>query len=260
MRFVYAREAKCLAAFERTIAERAASTLVVNERERDAMRALTSKGTVTVVPCGVDVGYFQPPAAVATDRRVVFCGVMNYEPNERGALWLARAVWPLVLEQVPDARLDLVGSEPSRRLRQVAWREPTITVTGTVPDVRPYLWGAAAAAAPLHIARGIQTKVLEAVAAGLPAVVTPAVAAGLPAAVMAPCRIAEDAPAFARELIDLLRGSDAQRRAMRPADAELHALGWDARLAPLGELLERAAQGQRQVREPGRLAATAAVS
>ena len=104
---------------------------------------------------------------------------MNYPPNEEGAVWLARDVWPLVRRARPDARLSLVGSSPTRRVQQLeSARE--VVVTGHVDDVRPHLWQAAVAAAPLLTARGVQNKVLEAVAAGLPTVVTPVVLAGVP--------------------------------------------------------------------------------
>ena len=114
-------------------------------------------------------------------------GVMNYAPNVEGAVWLAREVWPIVRSARPDARLTLIGASPSAEVVALASDRTGVVVTGTVPDVRPYLWRAAVAAAPLQIARGIQNKVLEAVAAGLPCVVTPQVAEGLPREVVPAC-------------------------------------------------------------------------
>ena len=135
-----------------------------------------------------------PPPASQT---VVFCGVMNYPPNDEGAVWLAREVWPRVRLARPDARLELVGSFPTSQVRQLANAADGVVVTGHVDDVRPHLWQAAVAAAPLQTARGVQNKVLEAVAAGLPAVVTPVVLEGVPAEVRPACAPAGDAFAFA---------------------------------------------------------------
>src|SRR5204862_707554 len=129
-------------------------------------------------------------------------GVFSYGPNEAGALWLIEQVWPLVLQREPQAHLTLVGTGPGATLKNRAARAE-VEVTGTVPDVRPYLWRAAVAVAPLDTARGVQNKVLEAVAAGLPAVVTPAVYEGLPDTVRPACRVAADAGGFAEAIAQL---------------------------------------------------------
>ena len=175
--------------------------------------------------------------------QVVFCGVLNYEPNVRGAVWLSRSVWPLVRARRPDARLILVGASPSAEVRALNSEESGITVTGAVDDVRIYLWGAAVAAAPLHIARGVQNKVLEAIAAGLPCVVTSAVAEGLPPDVMPGCRLGRDPEEFAASICEVLSRSPAERRAMAGA-ADLTGLQWSARLKPLVPLLEAAARSK----------------
>jgi glycosyltransferase involved in cell wall biosynthesis len=114
-----------------------------------------------------------------------------------------------------------------------------------VTDVRPYLWRAAVAAAPLSTARGIQNKVLEAIASGLPTVVTPAVMDGLPSEVSPACRVAATPEAFASAIVDLLNRTPAARRAVA-ARADLSALGWSERLAPLDDILEEAA-GRRTI-------------
>jgi glycosyltransferase involved in cell wall biosynthesis len=165
---------------------------------------------------------------------------MNYAPNEQGAIWLAREVWPLVLRRFPDAQLTLVGANPTARVRRLAAAGPGITVTGSVPDVRPYLWRSAVAVAPLQLARGVQNKVLEAVAAALPAVVTPVVADGLPAEVLGACRLASTAETFAHEVGDLLARSPDERRAIA-REAKLDVLSWQRRLGALAGLLEAAA-------------------
>jgi hypothetical protein len=115
--------------------------------------------------------------------------------------------------------------------------DPSIEVTGTVADVKPYLWRAAVAAAPLRLARGVQNKVLEAVAAGLPCVVTPAVHEGLPAEVLPATRLAATPAAFAAAIVDLLARTPQERRDIA-GRAALQPLAWPDRLAPLLALLE----------------------
>jgi glycosyltransferase involved in cell wall biosynthesis len=109
-------------------------------------------------------------------------------------------------------------------------------VTGAVPDVRPYLWSSAVAVAPLRIARGLQNKVLEAVAAGLPVVTTSVVAEGLPPEVLPACNIADDPASFAREIVELLKIQPAARRALAES-AQLAPLSWDARLGAIYRIL-----------------------
>ena len=187
-----------------------------------------------VVPNGVYVHAFRNPERRSTRPEVVFSGVFSYAPNEEGALWLIDRVWPLVRRRQPDAHLTLVGMGPSRRLLSRA-AAAGVEITGAVPDVRPYLWRSRVAVAPLHTARGVQNKVLEAAAAGLPVVVTPAVHDGLPEAVRPACRVAADAEAFSDAIDDLLCGARGDAR------ASIDALVWPRCLAPLGHMLMRAA-------------------
>ena len=119
---------------------------------------------------------------------------------------------------------------------ELAERDSSVTVTGGVPDVRPHLWGAAVGAAPLQTARGIQNKVLEAVAAGLPVVVTPVVQQGLPPEIVPACLSADSPAAFADAICRLLETSASDRRAIA-ARADVAALSWKRRLAPLREIL-----------------------
>lgn len=237
-RWIYQRERKCLSAFESSSARRAFATVVVNDRERTALENIAHEARIEVIPSGIDFAHFQRPFPPAESCEVVFCGVMNYSPNEDAAVWLAEQVWPLVQASLPSARLTLVGSNPTDRVKRLA-SDPTIHVTGDVPDVRSYLWRAAIGVAPLQIARGIQNKVLEALAAGLPTVVTPVVADGLPMEVLSACRVAATADLFAKALVETLGLSPEARAAVAEA-ADLRPLAWSARLRPLSELLRQA--------------------
>lgn len=246
-RWIYKREARLLAAFEREAASRAACTYVVNEREASVLRQIAPKATIRVIPVGVDAVALAPTAPQTTNPSVVFCGVMSYQPNVEGVKWFALQVWPRIRQSRPDATFTVVGSDPASEIRALADTASGIFVTGAVPDVRQYLWNAAVSIAPIRISRGVQTKVLEAAAAGLPVVVTPEVFAGLPSTVEPACRIADSPEAFASETLALFNlGSDA-RRAMAHR-ANLDSLKWDAQLAPVLSILSSAAQQRDHVR------------
>jgi polysaccharide biosynthesis protein PslH len=239
-RWIYAREATHLAAFERTASMRAATTTVVNDKERDSLLEISPTAHVRVIENGVDLTNLTPSTPPAAEPRVVFTGVFNYAPNVAGAVWMAEQVWPMVRAKRPDARLVLVGANPSRAVRALARKDPSIEVTGTVDDVRPYLWGAALSVVPLATARGLQNKVLEAMAAGLPVVITSVVRDGLPASLQGSCLVADARETFAAAVLSLLALGPAERR-RRATGADLTALGWDRQLRPFLEVIEAAA-------------------
>ncbi|MBP6778218.1 MAG: glycosyltransferase [Piscinibacter sp.] len=240
--WIYRREARVLAAFEAVATSRAVTTLVVNDRECASLKALAPAADIRVLRMGIDLDDFAPVAAPPPSATVVFCGVMNYAPNEAGAVWLARAVWPLVIARRPDARLQLVGSQPSAAVRALAG--PDIEVTGRVPHTRDYMWKAAVAAAPLHTARGLQNKVLEALAAGLPVVTTTAVREGLPDSLAPGCDVADDAPGFAERLLTRLAMTPEARRA-RAAEVDLGPHSWRDPRREFAEVVRAAAASAR---------------
>jgi sugar transferase (PEP-CTERM/EpsH1 system associated) len=202
-RLLYAREARRLLAYERSVARAFTLSTVVSEAERALFRARIPEVDPLVLPNGVDVDRFAAGDAAARDpHTAVFTGVMDYAPNVDGVLWLAREAWPRVRAQVPDARLLVVGSRPVPAIRALDGRQG-IEVTGRVAEVPPFLARAAVAVAPLRLARGVQNKVLEAMSTGLPVVATPQAARGLG-------RAAEDEPG-------LVVAADAARTAERVA-------------------------------------------
>jgi sugar transferase (PEP-CTERM/EpsH1 system associated) len=237
MRWLYRREARTLGAFEARVATAARATLVVNEREAAVARRLAPSANVQVISNGVDIRHLRPINGVGINPQIVFCGVMNYAPNEEGMLWFIRDIWPLVRARRPDARIAIVGSDPTTTLRAACANDRAIEITGRVADVRERLWTSAIAVAPLRVARGVQNKVLEAVAAGLPTVVTTAVAAGLPGQVRPACPVADTPGLFADAVIDLLALTPDERRA-RAQRAILAPLDWPTTLKPLWSLLE----------------------
>lgn len=240
--WIYSREARTLGAFEARAATSAFSTLVVNEREAEIARQLAPAANVHVIANGVEIERLRPPGAPTERERVVFCGVMNYAPNDQGIRWFIDEVWPIVKARRSGATLAIVGADPGRSLQALCARDRTIELTGRVPDVRPWLWESSVAIAPLHVARGVQNKALEAIACGLPIVITSAVAAGLSKGLEPAFTVADNAPHFAEAVIEFLELPAATRRA-RAVAANLSELTWSNTLKLLEMLLRDAANG-----------------
>jgi polysaccharide biosynthesis protein PslH len=159
---------------------------VVSEPEAALYRSFRPDGPIEPIPNGVDVDYFTPEAgcangvmpAASSQSGCVFVGALDYKPNIDGIIWFARNVWPQIHRQHPDQTLSIVGREPVADVQKLA-EIPGVDVVGTVPDVRPYLSQAAVAVVPLHIARGVQNKVLEALAMAKAVVASPDPLVGL---------------------------------------------------------------------------------
>ncbi|MDP3718913.1 MAG: TIGR03087 family PEP-CTERM/XrtA system glycosyltransferase [Acidobacteriota bacterium] len=249
--WIYRREAATLGAFEAKAARHAVAALVVNAREAAIARQLAPEANVRVLNNGIELGRLQPPGGPSASARVVFCGVMNYAPNDDGMQWFVRHVWPSVRAARPDATLAIVGSDPTTALKRLCAGDRTIEVTGRVPDVREWLWGSAVGIAPLHVARGVQNKALEAIAAGLPIVITEAVAGGLPDAAAYASSVANTPEQFAHHVLALLALSPTERRE-RASRSDLSHLTWPQTLEPLWPLLEHAAspRGSGDARDP----------
>ncbi len=162
---------------ERMLMQNAAHLLFASCRDREAMVGRAGNHA-TVVPNGVDLGYWRRTSRERGADTIVFTGAMEYPPNADAALYLIEAILPLVRRSVPSAQVLVVGRDPTPRL-VAAGRRPGVTVTGFVEDVRPYLERATVFAAPLRFGAGIQNKVLEAMAMEVPVVASPLAADGL---------------------------------------------------------------------------------
>jgi glycosyltransferase involved in cell wall biosynthesis len=148
----------------------------ISRRDRDA--AAPAAQSATIIPNGCDLTYWRRRSAERTDR-IVFTGVLDYRPNADAAKYLLSTIAPLVREEIPHIEVVIAGRNPPRDVLTLARRSQGVTVTGSVPDLRPYLENAAVFVAPLRFASGMQNKVLEAMAMELPVVTTPIVADGL---------------------------------------------------------------------------------
>jgi sugar transferase (PEP-CTERM/EpsH1 system associated) len=238
--WVYRAEARQLQTHERKAAARASRSLVVTDEERAVLERTTGWTTTTVVPNGVDLDYFAPPASPSDRPVIVVTGAMDYPPNVEGACWFAQRVLPLVRAVVPAASFVIAGKNPVRRVRRLA-ALPGVVVTGTVPDIRPHLHEAAVAVSPLRIARGVQNKILEAMATALPVVATTAAHRGLLARPSTDLLVAETPDQFATAVTTLLQ-SPAERRAIGDAGrrfVETHH-AWPTSLAMIDAVLAEA--------------------
>lgn len=182
---VYAREARKLANWEARVAQEFDATLLVSRDEAALLqrRVPGARHKINAFENGVDADYFSPARAYPNPypedvRSIVFTGAMDYWPNIDAVVWFAERIFPAVRDAVPGAQFAIVGSRPGERVEALA-RQPGVAVTGGVPDVRPYLAHAACAVAPLRIARGVQNKVLEAMAMARPVVASPQAAEGI---------------------------------------------------------------------------------
>ena len=240
---LFRREARTLLRYEKSLAARAEAGLFVTEEERQRFRTEMAECAVPLValPNGVDSEYFSPghdfPSPFAPgERAVVFTGAMDYWPNIDAVVWFAGEVLPALQAQDPRVRFYVVGMNPDLAVRALAGRG--VVVTGRVPDVRPYLRHASVVVAPLRVARGIQNKVLEAMAMAKAVVTTPACAAGLSARPGSDLAVARDAAEFTQVVAALF---DAERAARMGALARSHAVahyGWRRSLAGLDQLLD----------------------
>jgi sugar transferase (PEP-CTERM/EpsH1 system associated) len=175
----YRAEARRLRRIEREAAARAQCTFLATESEMRLFQKIAPGLPVECVENGVDFSYFDPAAnferlGLARRRFAVFLGAMDYYPNIDAACRFAEEILPVIRRRDPSLEFFVVGRNPHPRVKRLGGR-PGITVTGAVPDVRPYLSQAQALVAPLRIARGIQNKVIEALAMGKPAIVSPEV-------------------------------------------------------------------------------------
>ena len=237
--WIYRREATRLHAFERRAVLSARATLVVNDREKRTLTEMCPASKVEVISNGIDAERLRPSGPPAQEPRVVFCGMMDYQPNEAGVLWFLRDVWPSVRRARPDAAFLIVGANVTQRVSREAQRSEGVEITGAVPDVRPFLWRSAVSVAPLFVARGQQNKVLEASAALLPSIVSTPVWDGLPSQVLRACTRADSVEEWVAAVLRLLSLSPSERRGLAEA-ADLAALEWAQTLAPLDGILNAA--------------------
>ena len=241
MSWIYAREGRKLAHWEAKVAQDFDATLLVSDAEAALLkqRAPLAQHKIHPFENGVDADYFSPardypnPYSPAV-QSIVFTGAMDYWPNIDAVTWFAERVFPAVRDAMPGAQFTIVGSRPGEAVQALA-RQPGVVVTGSVPDVRPYLAHAACAVAPLRIARGVQNKVLEAMAMARPVVVSAQAAEGLRAEAGHDFSLAQGEAEFAEAVVAQLQHPVSAARAR---DSILARYDWARNLAAIDSLFE----------------------
>jgi glycosyltransferase involved in cell wall biosynthesis len=183
--------------------------IAVSPEDEAVFRSSYGVQRVSSVPTGVDTDFFRPSGEILQrPASLVFTGSMDWMPNEDGMVFFVEQVLPAVQRAVPEVTLTIVGRRPTARVRALADGRPAVTVTGTVPDVRPFLEGAAAVIVPLRIGGGTRIKIYEAMGMERAVVSTTIGAEGLAVEDGRHIVLADDPAAFADAVISLLRSPE----------------------------------------------------
>lgn len=195
---------KGLKKFEFDMYADADKLLVLTSEGRQELLDIRPDLDITVVPHGVDCEYFRDSGLSTKEPAVMFLGNYPHDPNRDAVLYFVKRIWPEVKSRVPDARFYVVGKDPSPEMREMANEDPSIIVTGTVDDVRPYFERSKIFVNPVRIGGGFRGKLLEAMAMGLPIVSTSLGAEGVSPESGRDMIIADDPVAFADAVVELL--------------------------------------------------------
>jgi hypothetical protein len=239
--WLYRTEARRLQASEAEIASWASLCLLATPVEEALLRSFAPWARTAVMPNGIDSEYYAPSGIDPSRPAVIFTGAMDYLPNSDAVRHFCADILPLVRREIPETAFYIVGLNPSPdvvRLGEI----PGVTVTGAVPDVRPYYARAGVCVAPMRIGRGIQNKVLQGMAMSLPVVASSLAGRGIQAEAGRDLEIADDPVVFAAHVVRLLR-SPAERRRLGErgrACVETHYV-WERNVEKLEPLLAAAA-------------------
>jgi sugar transferase (PEP-CTERM/EpsH1 system associated) len=236
LRWLYRLEGRRLRQLEIALGNNSRAVTVVSDSEADLFRRFGPPGAIHAVPNGVDLEYFSP--TVEQGEGCVFVGALDYLPNVDAVTWFCKEAWPEILRRRPGTTLRLVGRKPKPEVLRLSEQEG-VEVVGQVPDVRPFVRSAAVAVAPLRIARGIQNKILEAMALARTVICSPQARAGLKRSPAPPVRVAGTAQEWAAEVVSLLNAPDERQRLGEEGRCyvETHH-DWNGCLAPLAALLD----------------------
>jgi sugar transferase (PEP-CTERM/EpsH1 system associated) len=254
-RWLFALEARRVRAAEAHLTAGADAIAFVSDEEAALFRNVvgTRAAQIVTIANGVDAEAFDPgkpwlPPTWADGPAFVFTGAMDYQPNIDAVVWFADTVLPRLLAVRSDAQFAIVGSKPAPAVKALASRRNVI-VTGRVPDVQPYLAYAAAVVAPLQIARGIQNKVLEALAMGRPTIVSAHALTGIGTPDITPVITADSVDEWVAACLRILdEPAPSAALAARARPFVLDHFSWTARLRTLDALLPSAFPVQRSSR------------
>lgn len=213
--------------YERRVSLASGHIVAVSHTDADEMRRLFGVTRVSEIPTGVNIEYFLPPqdwlpGSESNAADLVFVGSMDWLPNVDGVMYFVREVLPLVRRRRPETTLAVVGRTPPAKVTQLAAEDPRIRVTGTVPDIRPWLWSSSVSIVPLRIGGGTRLKIYEAMAAKIPVVSTTIGAEGLTVNPPVDIRIADSPEDFATHCLELLGHRDERARVAMAAWEMVH--------------------------------------
>jgi glycosyltransferase involved in cell wall biosynthesis len=211
-RFYFRGQYDRMLGYEGEICRAAKNVIAVSATDAHSLRSLYGVSRVAAVPTGVDLDYFAPPARSTPTADLVFAGSMDWIPNIDGVQWFVEEVLPLIRKRRPDCSLLIAGRRPAPVIERLAERDSRIRVTGTVPDIRPYLWESAVSIVPLRIGGGTRLKIYEAMAAKIPVVSTSVGAEGLDIRNGEDIHIADSPAEFAERCLALLDDPAARAR------------------------------------------------
>jgi len=232
-------EGRKLAREERRLAGRFDLCTATTRAEWETLESYRTGATTDWFPNGVDSAYFAPNAESYDADTICFVGRMDYYPNQESMFDFCARTLPLVRVQRPNVKLLIVGADPSAAVRKLG-EQPGVTVTGPVPDVRPYLQRSALMVAPLNIARGTQNKILEAMASGVPVVASRAAAGGVDAIAGEHFAVAATTDEHVWAILRIL-GDPAERHRLALAGRArmLSHHSWDRSMQRLDAIIER---------------------
>jgi glycosyltransferase involved in cell wall biosynthesis len=229
---------KGLRKFEFDMYADADRVLVLTPEGRQELLDIRSDLDISVVPHGVDVGFFRASGACAREQAVMFLGNYPHDPNRDAVLFFHDNIWPRIKKEVPEALFYVVGKDPTRDLQELARSDPSVVVTGTVDDVRPYFDRVKVFVNPVRIGGGFRGKVLEAMSMGLPIVTTSLGAEGVNAEDGRDMIVADDPADFAAPTVRLLRDDNlCESLGARARDMALDNFSWEKGVSDLEQVL-----------------------
>ena len=242
MNHVYHLENRRLSDYERQIYEAFDHTILISAAEATLFRKICPENNkLSVIPNGVDYAYFDSrkgePGDLDKPTNLVFTGAMDYHANVDGVVWFCKNIWPQLKQEFPDLTFYIVGSNPTVEVKTLA-KIDGITVTGFVDDIRDYYNLADICVVPLRLARGVQNKVLEALAMGNAVVTTSKANAGIQATDGEQLKVADTAEEFVQAVRVLMK--DAKKRAALGKHAREFVVArynWETNLENLEKLL-----------------------
>jgi glycosyltransferase involved in cell wall biosynthesis len=239
MRAYFQLQAQRMEVFERAVSRLAGHVVAVSQTDQETMRSLFGIERVSAVQTGVNLQYFAAPPVVESNLDLVFVGSMDWLPNIDAIRFFTEDILPLIRKQRPQCRIVIAGRKPDPEVQEIARRDANIVLTGTVPDIRPYLWGSRVSIVPLRIGGGTRLKIFEAMAAKLPVVSTTVGAEGLPVENGKHIAIADSPELFAERCLDLLANADRrQEMAAQAWQLVCRQFSWDAVTREFEAILE----------------------